>query len=157
MSDLNIALEEQTGGWFNVAIATLDELIECPALLTNENASSVVLDRAVPGLDIFPVGENIKITEPTQKTKSGTLYNIKGEFEIAYQSKELDSYLKNYLQKKVILIGIKHSGQQKLYGSKKFPLAFSYQFINGKKYEDGTKVRVSISGKIPQKPVFINN
>jgi hypothetical protein len=157
MKDINISLEEQTGGWFNVAIATLDELVECPAFLTNNNASSVVFAPATSGLDILPVGENIKITEPTQKTKSGTVYNIKGEFEIAYQSKEIDTYLKNYLHKKVVLIGIKHSGQQKLYGSKKFPLAFSYQFINGKNYEDGSKVRVIVTGKIPQKPVFIND
>lgn len=157
MSDINIALEEQTGGWFNVAIATLDEILECPDFLTNDNATSVVFAPAASGLDILPVGENIKITEPIQKTKSGTLYNIKGEFELAYQSKEVDTYFKNYLHKKVVFIGIKHSGQQKLYGSKKFPLAFSYQFMNGKKYEDGSTVRVTVTGKIPQKPVFINN
>lgn len=157
MSDINIALEEQTGGWFNVAIATLDELVECPDILTNANASSVVFTPTADGLDILPVGENIKITEPIQKTKAGSVYNIKGEFEIAYQSKAVDTYLNNHLQKKVVMIGIKHSGQQKLYGSKKFPLEFSYQNINGKNYEDGSRVRITIEGKIPQKPVFIND
>lgn len=155
MNDINIKLKEQTGGWFNVIIVTLDELIECPAILTNDNARRVVLAPAASGLDILPVGENIKITEVPRKTKSGFLYSIKGDFEVAYQSKELDTYFKSYLNKKVALVGIKHTGQQKLYGSKKFPLDFSYQFINGTKYEDGIKVRITVSGKIPQKPVFI--
>ena len=154
MTDINITFEEQTGGWFNVTIVTLEE-IECPDILTNDNASSVVISSAESELDILPVGEGIKITEIPRKTKSGFLYNIKGNFEIAYQSKALDTAFKNYLQKKVVLVGTKHSGQQKMYGSKKFPLDFSYQFVNGTKYEDGTKVRVTVSGKIPQKPVFI--
>ena len=157
MSELNTSLEEQTGGWFNISIATLDELTSCPDLLTNANANSVVFTPIPSGLDILPVGENIKIGETIQKTKAGPVYNIKGEIEIAYQSEEIDTYLNNLLQKKVIFIGIKHSGQQKLYGSKLFPLSFSYQFINGKKYEDGSKVKITIAGKIPQKPVFINN
>ena len=157
MIDVNISLEEQTGGWFNVSIITLDEFEQCPDVVTNTNASSVVFSPSYSEVDILPVGENIKITASVQKTKSGSVYNIKGAFEIAYQSEQLDNYFKKYLHKKVVLIGIKHSGQQKMYGSKKFPLNFSYQFISGKKYEDGSKIRVSIQGKIPQKPVFIRN
>lgn len=157
MSEINIAIEEQTGGWFNVVIAKLDELIKCPDILTNSNGSSVLFAPTSDSIDILPVGENIKITEPVQKTKSGLVYNIKGEFEIAYQSKAIDTYLNNHLHKKVVLIGIKHFGQQKLYGSKKFPLTFTYQNINGKNYEDGSRVRITVAGKIPQKPVFIND
>jgi len=157
MSDLNVSVVEQTGGWFKVAIVPLYEVLVCPDILTNDNASSVVFAESDSELDILPVGENIKITEVSSKTKSGILYTIKGEFEIAYQSAAIDTFFHNLLQTKVLLIGVKHGGQKKIYGSKKFPLQFSYQFINGQKYEDGSKVKVFVSGKTPQKPVFIND
>ena len=148
---------EQTGGFFNAQIVSIDELTSCPSILTNNNAKDIVITPSATYLDILPVAENIKITEKSTKTKSGTLYTINGEFEIPVQSSELDAYFNDYLYKKVVLIGIKHYGQQKIYGSKKFPLKFSYQFINGKKLEDGSKIMIKISGKIPQKPVFIND
>lgn len=154
MTYINTALEEQTGGWYNVAIISISD-INCPDLLTNANASNIVITPTANALDILPVGENIVIQESSQKTKSGIIYNIKGEFEIPYQSEQIDDYFNNHLQAKVVFIGIKHSGQKKIYGSKKFPLAFQYQFINGKKYEDGNRIKVSVYGKIPQKPVFM--
>ena len=157
MTEINTTLEEQIGGWFNVSVATLDELVVCPDILTNANARSIVITPKNDGLEILPVGENIQISEPVSKTKAGLVYTIKGEFDISYQSQAIDTYLNNLLLKKVVLIGIKHSGQQKLYGSKKFPLLFSYQHINGKKAEDGNKTRITVQGKIPQKPVFIND
>jgi hypothetical protein len=148
---------EQTGGFFNAQIVLIDELTYCPVILTNNNASSIVITPTTNNLDILPIAENIKITEKSIKTKSGTLYTINGEFEIPVQSSELDTYFNDHLYKKAVLIGIKHYGQQKMYGSKKFPLDFSYQFVNGKKAEEGNKIIVKVSGKIPQKPVFIND
>ena len=157
MNRVNTSLGEQTGGWSNVSILTSDELVESPDVLTNDNTGSIVIESIEDGLDILPVGENIKITEPLQKTQSGFVYNIKGEFEIACQSKTVDTYLNNYLDKKVVLIATKHYGQRKLYGSKKFPLSFSYQSVSGQKYEDGSRVRITVQGKIPQKPVFMGD
>ncbi|WP_340074517.1 hypothetical protein [Leptobacterium sp. I13] len=157
METVNTALKEQPGGWFNVQIATTDELTFCPDVLTNENAGSVVVTPASNGLDILPVAESIRINESIDKTKSGIIYTIKGEFEIPYQSKALDTYFNDCINKKVVLFAIKRYGQQKLYGSKKFPLEFSYDPVNGQKYEDGNSIRVTVTGKIPQKPVFIND
>ena len=157
MNTVNTDNLEQIGGFFNAQIIAIEELTNCPAILTNNNAKSIVITPTVTNLDVLPVAENIKITEKSSKTKSGTLYTINGEFEIPVQSSELDTYFNEHLYKKVVLIGIKHYGQQKMYGSKKFPLDFSYQFINGQKVEDGSKIIVKVSGKIPQKPVFIND
>lgn len=155
MSNQHISLQEQTGGWFNVSIATLEELVFCPDILTNDNASSIVINPGPTTVNIYPVGESIIISETPQKTSSGLIYNINSQFDIPIQSKDLDTYFNDCIQKKVVLIGIKHDGQQKLYGSKRFPLTFSYKFINGKKYEDSGSIRVTVSGKVPQKPVFI--
>lgn len=157
MSNVNKVLEEQTGGWFNATIATIDELVVCPDVLTNANANTVVLELEPTELNILPVGENITITETPSRTTSGMLYTINGQVEFALQSTDVDTFLAKYLHKKVVLIGVKHFGQQKMYGSKKFPLNFTYQNINGKNLEDGTSVRITVSGKTPQKPVFIND
>ncbi len=157
MSDVTTSNLEQTGGFFNAQIVSIDELTNCPAILTNDNAKSIIITPGSNNLDILPVAENIKITEKSSKTKSGTLYTINGEFEIPVQSSAIDTYFNEHLYKKVVLIGIKHYGQQKIYGSKKFPLDFSYQFVNGQKLEDGSKIIVKVTGKIPQKPVFIND
>ena len=157
MSVKNKVLEEQTGGWFNVTIIKTDEFIHCPEILTNANAKTVELLIEPEELDLLPVGENIQITETPNKTTSGMLYTINGQFEFALQSAEIDTFLEKYLHQDVVLIGVKHYGQQKMYGSKTSPLAFSYQNINGKNLEDGTSVRITVSGKTTQKPVFIND
>ena len=156
MSSINTSLQEQTGGWYNVAIISTSE-IECPDLLTNGNSNEITITPISNGLDILPVGENITINATPQKNKAGTIHNIKGEFEIAYQSGDIDSYFASCLQKKVVLIGVKHSGVKIIYGSKKFPLSFNYKILNGKKYEDGDRIKVFVTGKIPQKPVFMSD
>ena len=156
MSYLDVSKDEQSGGWFNVSVIPVEELSFCPEILTNNNANKIIINDT-EGMDILPVGESIKISEVYKKTKSGAMYSINGEFEFDYQSKEIDTYLNRYLSKKVILIGVKHFGSSKIYGSKRFPLDFSYQLINGQKYEEGTRIKIIVSGKSPQKPVFINN
>lgn len=153
----NDTLSEQPGGWFNVGIAHLDEISNCPDYLTHDNAANVVVTLSPEAVDFKAIGESIKIDERPIKTSSGTIYTIKGEFEVAFQSKEIDTYFNKCLHKKVVLFGVKHYGAQKMYGSKKYPLEFTYEFINGTKYEDGATVRVTVSGKIPQKPVYIND
>jgi len=157
MSDINTSLCEQQGGWFCFQVLEVADLSNCPDFLTNENATSIEIEIPEDHIDLFPVRESIKIKETSKKTKAGVVYTIRGEFDIALQTKEIDSYLNKRLQKKVVLIGIKHFGQQKIYGSKKCPLAFEYQFVNGQKYEDGSVIKVLVSGEIPQKPVFIND
>ncbi|SOS48431.1 hypothetical protein [Tenacibaculum dicentrarchi] len=147
---------EQVGGWYNVQIVPISELIYCPHILTNENAAETVIAETTTGIDIMPVTEHIKITETPKKNKSGTIHTIKAEFELRVQLTEIDNYFNRFRNNKVIFIGTKHYGQEKLYGSKLFPLDFSYQFINGQKQEDGSLTRIRITGKTPQKPVFIN-
>lgn len=157
MSHINTRLEEQTGGWFNIQIGMISELAFCPDYITNDNANTIVITENEDQVDILPVFENIKIKEPPRVTKSGTLYNIKADVEFTGQKSTIDKILLKYHLEKVFFIGVKHDGQQKLYGSKLFPLEFEYDFINGTKFEDGSLVAITVSGKIPQKPVFIND
>lgn len=156
MAIIHTIKTEQPGGWFSIQIISLEELVYCPPILTNINSNSIVIVNASEILDVLPVGETIKIDEPVKITKSGAIYTIKGEFEFAKQSSSLDTFLNKYQGKKVVMIGTKHDGQRKLYGSKRFPLEFIYEQTNGKKYEDGNQTIVSVEGKTPQKPVFMN-
>lgn len=147
---------EQVGGWYNVQIIPVNEVIYCPHILTNTNSNELIISDTDTGLDIMPVTENIKISETPKKTKSGTIYTVIAEFELRVQLVEIDIYFNKFITNKVLLIGTKHYGQEKIYGSKLFPLDFSYHFVNGKKLEDGSLIRIKVSSKTPQKPVFIN-
>lgn len=147
---------EQVGGWYNVQIIPVNEIIYCPHILTNANSNELVISDTDTGLDVMPVTENIKISETSKRTKSGTIHTVVAVFELRVQLVEIDTYFNNFINNKVLLIGTKHYSQEKLYGSKLFPLDFSYQFVNGKKLEDGSLIRIKITGKIAQKPVFIN-
>lgn len=147
---------EQPGGWFSIQIVTLSELSVCPPILTNGNAYKVEITAASEVMDVLPVGETIRIDEPPRPTKSGMLYNIKADFELAKQSSDLDDFLNKHHLKKVVVIATKHDGQKKMYGSKISPLTLFYEHINGKKLEDGSKISVSVEGKTTQKPVFMN-
>lgn len=157
MTTINPSDIEQTGGWFNAQIIPIDEIVSSPEVLTNNNASSIIIQPSADGLDVVPISENITISESTRTNKDGTYYDIRLQIEFPIQLKEIDTYFNNYLHKGVALIGIKSSGQQKMYGSKRFPLEFSYEHINGKKLQDGALIRVTVSGKTPQKPVYIND
>ncbi|NKI28249.1 hypothetical protein HCG49_16975 [Arenibacter sp. 6A1] len=157
MTTLDTINKEQPGGWLHLHIVTLEELAKCPAHITNENAHLVNIAPSQDVLDVLPVGESISINETPSETTSGTMYNIKAAVEFGVQSKALDSFLDKYNRQKVVIIGIKPSGLQKMYGSKKFPLTFSYQYSNGKNFEDGSYTRIEIAGKIPQKPVIMSD
>jgi len=152
-----IVQDEQPGGWHNIIIALPEEISFSPVILTNKNSNTVVYNSSSSDIDIYPVAENIKISEKSSRNKSGTLYNIKIDVQIDNQSTFIDDHFLKYHLKKVVVFGIKHFSQQKIYGSKKFPLLLSYKFVNGDKFEKGSKTMVTISGKIPQKPVFIND
>lgn len=155
MAEFDVSKNEDLGGWFNVAIYATNEISFCPDFLTNLNAHSIVYGESDEILDFLPVGENISISEPIRKGKNGATYSITASFDFSMQSEEIDSFLHKYLNKDVMLIGIQWSDRKKVYGSKRFPLAFSYELINGKNLEDGNRIRVTVSGDIPQKPVYI--
>ncbi len=155
MSYINDSELEHNGGWFVAQIILVDEVTHCPTILTNDNASQIVIQPKYNNLDILPVRETIKINATPRSNGSGTSYSIKAEFEIATQSKEIDTFFNDCIHKKVLLLGQKHYGQQILYGSPSCPLEFSYKAINGAKYEEGSIFKINVEGKIPQKPVFL--
>lgn len=155
MSDANVTSHEDLGGWFSVELYTTDEVELCPGFLTNRNAHRVVFSTPTSVLDILPMGENITISEPRSKTKNGIVYKISADFDITVQTESIDDYMNKYMNKDFLLVATNHSGMRKIYGSKLFPLEFSYQPINGKRQEDGHGIRVSVFGDIPQKPVYI--
>jgi hypothetical protein len=157
MSTTNIALLEQTGSWQSIQIATLDEIKIMPDIITNENASQIEIVGAYETIDILPLPESVNITHSKTQSKKGVEHAIKIQFDFPAQSAALDNFLYLYEGKKVIAIGIKPSGTEKLFGSKLSPLLFDYDLIDGKSIDDGSVTRVIISGKTTQKPVFIKD
>lgn len=155
MTTINLAAQEQHGGFYALQIFSTEEIVSSPEILTNKNASQMVLQPSEDSLDIPQLAESLKVSEPQAVTKSGVLYNISGSFEIPLQTSEIDDFLKSFLTKKVILIGVKHFNQQKIYGSKLHPLRLKYEMANGTKQEEASIIKVKIYGKIPQKPVFL--
>lgn len=155
MSDVNVSSNEDLGGWFNVSVFSVDEILNTPEILTNKNAIDVEFDLNGEELNFLPLGENINIRESSRRRNNGFLYTIEAEFEINVQSAEVDDYFNKYLKKKVVLIGYQWSGISRMYGSKKFPLQFNYRNINGRRTEDGHRIQVTVSGEIPQKPVYL--
>ena len=156
MNEVNVSRNEDLGGWFAIEIFAVDEILNCPLVLTNKNASKVEFISPEEQLDFLPLGENIVIRESQKRGKNGFTYAIDAEFEISVQSKLVDDYFHAYLNKKVVIIGVQHSGLKRMYGSEKFPLTFDYRHINGTKAEDGQRMQVMVSGEVPQKPVYVD-
>lgn len=155
MSDVNVSNNEDLGGWFNVSVFSVDEIVSCPDILTNKNAIDIELNLSGEELNFLPIGENIIIRETPRRVSNGFIYGIEGSFEVNIQSPEVDDYFNKYINKKVILIAQQWSGVKRLYGSKKFPLMFTYRNINGRRTEDGQRIQITVSGDIPQKPVYL--
>ena len=157
MELVNLTEHEQTGSWQALQIVPLEEIINCPDILTNGNASQVNIVADPNTLDILPVPELFSISVTKKRTSSGFQHSIKIQIDFRYQSTSVDDFLETLQHKKVVVIGVKLYGAEKMFGSKLHPLTFNYSFIDGKRVEDGAKTRVSIIGKTPQKPVFIKD
>ena len=147
---------ETTGGWLNIQFATLSELKVCPQIVTNENASLVQIQGTSDTLDVLPIPERFSVNVTPSKSKIGTTYNISISFDFPHQSASIDNYLNAYKNKRGVVIGTTTNYKLKMFGSKNYPLDFSYQEINGKKLEDAAITRITIKGNIPQKPVYIS-
>jgi hypothetical protein len=151
----NITDQDQTGGWKSLSIAPINDVLSCPDIITNANANTISLNSGPETIDIIPVTESIKIQSTPRRSKNGFLYNIKITTDFYYQSKVLDDFLHEYVNKKVVAFGITTYGTEKFYGSVLHPLTFDYEFIDGKNIEQAATCRVSLTGNIPQKPVII--
>lgn len=157
MAEINVDIDEQIGGFRSLRIIAVDEIVNCPDVLTNDNAIYFTSTPALDTIDATMVSESIALTSKPTRNRSGILHRINASFDMASQSSLLDDYLNDRTANGVVLVAEKHYGQQILYGSKNYPLKLLYENIHGKKQEEGTTVRVRISAKIPQKPVFVTD
>jgi len=157
MVTLNTSDQEQTGGWRSLQIAPIEEILVCPDILTNQNANLVSLNAGPTTIDILPVSESINISVLRKRDKAGFQYTIKIVLDFFYQSIALDNFLNDYLNKKVVVIGVTSYGSEKMFGSKLHPLTFNYDLIDGKNIEDPATTQVTISAVISQKPVIIKD
>lgn len=157
MSGIVVTEKEQIGGFKSILFITLDEIINCPELLTNLNAFEFTSSPPLNAVNVRHVGETMRVTARPSRTKAGLLYSINCQLNIEEQSIEIDNYLFEKQIKPGVLITEKHFGQKMLFGSKNFPLRMTYEGIHGDRAEDGNLIVVKISGKIPQKPIILTN
>ena len=157
MVTLNTSDQEQTGGWRSLQIAPIEEILVCPDILTNQNANLVSLNAGPTTIDILPVSESINISVLRKRDKAGFQYTIKIVLDFFYQSIALDNFLNDYLNKKVVVIGVTSYGSEKMFGSKLHPLTFNYDLIDRRNIEDPATTQVTISAVISQKPVIIKD
>jgi hypothetical protein len=155
MEDVNVSKIENVGGWFNIEIATVGEVVSSPIILTNTNSNQVNFESNGDDLDILPIGDTIVVNESKVDGSNGVEYRIDIRFEINKQSALLDDYFEKFLYKDVVVIGIKRNGDKKMYGSKKYPLMFNYDNANGNRFEDSNQIGIRITGTLPQKPVYV--
>jgi len=155
MPVLNIIDNEQIGSYKSITFIPIDEIVNCPSFLTNKNANEFTYTPGNDSLQANFLYDSIDIDEKPSRTKSGIIYKISAQFDFSIQHSKIDDYLNSKLPINCVMVGLKHFGQQKLYGSLLNPLKMIYEFRNGKTNEDGSTVRVKIDGKISQKPVFI--
>lgn len=157
MKIVSLTQRESIGGFHSLEVITLDDVVNCPHTLTNENAATFLYNKGYSdAVEIMPVGETLLVGSTTTKTKSGRIFSITSTFEVLYLDIEVDTIFNNFQHKKVIIKANKYNGTSIIYGSKKYPLTFFYDIVNSKKAESPSKYECKITGKIPQKPVIYN-
>ena len=124
-------------------------------MLTNANSHKLEIEASADTIDVLPIPEKFMVNATPNKTKAGTSYNINISIDFSDQTPELDNYLDSYKNKMVIVLGVDTNNKTKVFGSKNQPLNFSYQEIQGKKLEDSSITRVTVTGQIGQKPVYL--
>lgn len=155
MSDFNTSEVENFGGWSGIEIYATDQVQNCPDYLTNSNSNLVVFEATNDIVDFYPVGDEISIRENQRKNKIGNSYAINVDVQINNQSAEIEDYLNTYMNKKVLVVGIKMDGKRRLFGSVKFPLEFNYILQNSNEPENPHITSIVINGDIPQRPVYL--
>ena len=77
---------------------------------------------ALDTIDATMLSESISLTARSSRNRSGIIYNIKAAFDMFSQSTLLDDYLNDRVPGGIVLVAVKHYGQEILYGSKNHPL-----------------------------------
>ena len=115
--DTNINALETIGAWKSIQIASVDEIVTCPNILTNHNSNKITIVGDYQTFDFLPIVERISISDQKQRTSSGFVYKIKIGIDFDHASKEIDDYFSSYLNKKVIAIAQDNNGNEKIFGS----------------------------------------
>ncbi len=147
---------EEIGGFHNLEIIAIEDILFCPIILTNLNASNLDYKKYNDSdVEIMPVGETITINANPKRTVNGIEYSVKGQFEVKYLETDVDDVFSEAVSKRIIVKANRYNGTSIIYGSQSHPLYINYKIKNSKKFETKSKFEITITGKIPQKPVFI--
>lgn len=158
METFKIINKEKLGGFHSIEIIRKSDILSCPHILNNSNISEFKYKKGYDSeIEIMPVGESIIISSPVKKKPSGLEFSFKSKFEVLHPTAKIDDVFTAYTHGKVVVKGNKYDGTSILYGSFHFPLQLIYETKHSKKIETPTEMVVSISAKIPQKPVFMPN
>lgn len=143
---MTFSCSEQIGGFNNIEVYTLDECDTWPLLLTDHTADQITFNPDLTSIDGRIIPESIRVNERHKKTKSGRHFEVSISFDFASQSPALEQVLDQYKAIPVVVIACKNFPQKKIYGSNKNPLQINYELVNGRRPEDGSLTKVTISG-----------
>jgi hypothetical protein len=148
--------KEQLGGFKSLEIILLKDVINCPHILTNENAVLFTYKQFFEeDISILPVGETIYMNNTPKKTANGILHKLTAGFEVNYLDIDVDTVLEEYHLKKVIVKGNTFNNTSVIYGSVLSPLTFYYDVTHSKKIENPSKFAINCKANISQKPVIV--
>jgi hypothetical protein len=148
--------KEQLGGFRSLEIIKLTDVLNCPHILTNENANQFTYKQFFESdISILPVNETINMVAKPVRTASGIKYKATAGFEVKYLDAAVDSIFNEYHLQHVIVKGNTFNNNAIIYGSLHFPLKFYYEVLHSKQLENPSKFIISCSAEIPQKPVIL--
>lgn len=148
---------EQTGGFKNIKLFTLEETDNWPLVLTDNNSNEVEFNPNDAAVDAILRPGSIKVEEKPEIEEAGELWEVEIEFIFSMQSQALQQLLDKYKNHPGVVEVCKHYGQRKLYGTDKHPLRMHYELLNGEDFEDGQEIKIIIEGNVPQRAVYLNS
>lgn len=147
--------KEQLGGFKSIEIILPEDIIFCPPILTNTNASKFTYKQFFEAdVSILPVNETINIDAKPKRTDAGMIYTAQGGFEVHFLDDAVDTIFENYHLKDVIVKANTFNDNYTIFGSALEPLTFYYEIKHSSKIENPTKFIISCKADITQKPVI---
>lgn len=151
---MNFNCEEQLSGVAELDFYLLSETSNWPVVVTDQNASQIVITPEVNDIEAVVDEESIEIDASPKITAEGNVYPIEISFRFITRSESLEQLMEQYAKKPGIVIAKFNNGFCKLYGTNEEPLYMNWKVDEGKKVTDNGGTIVAIKGETRNRPVY---
>jgi hypothetical protein len=157
MNTLKISNTESPGGILTMEIFKISDVENCPILITADNANRIVFNESDDDLELYPIGDEMEVKEPSSLKDGGRTFKIQTGFTVKSQNPLVDIKFHSVVNEPVVFKAYFRNGNIRLYGSVVSPLFLTFEPYNGKEIEDGSGFKIGVSGTTTQKPVYLNS